>query len=175
MMMLGVVLLTPRFERIAVLVIVAVAVASWTGVAAAETLPGCASGEAPGLPVFTVGVSAAGTPFVTYYVASAPTASGNVGCAAPSGAATFIVNSPGVYVYPTAPVVPGIVPVPVNLLQVGSHLLTVPANPRVQVYQIAPGFYVVRSIDPSQNVNIVLPLPGPPTAPNTGPIPSVAH
>ncbi len=163
-----------------------VAAAGPAGVAAA-TLPGCASGEAPGTVVLTVGVSAAGTPFVTSYVASAPTPSGNVGCTAPpaaSAGATFIVNGPGVSLYPATPVsvsavTPGGagVPIPttVNLLQVGSYLLAVPANPLIQLYQIAPGFYVVRSLDPSQNTTIVLPLPGVPAAPNTGPIPSVIH
>jgi len=45
-----------------------------------------------------------------------------------------------------------------------------------QVYQIAPGFYVVRSTDPTQNPTVImLPLPGVPQAPNTGPIPGVIH
>lgn len=155
------------------------AVAALAGGAAASVLPGCASGAAPGQTVFTVSVSAAGTPFVSTYVASAPTASGNVGCtvASPSGTTMFSVNSPRVAVYPllpAAPTAPGF-PTTVNMLQVGSYLLLVPATPGLQLYQIAPGFYVVRSLDPSQNVSVVLPLPGVPPAPNTGPIPSVVH
>lgn len=156
------------------------------GPAGAASLPGCASGAAPGQTVFTVEVSASGKPFVSTYVASPPTASGNVGCTAPSrtGAATFTVNSPNVAVYPQSPLgvtapynpsVPG-VPTTVNMLQVGPYLLAVPVHPGLQVYQIAPGYYVVRSIDPTQNPSvIVLPLPGMPQPPNTGPIPSVIH
>jgi hypothetical protein len=164
--------------------IAAAAVAS-TGWAAADVLPGCASGAAPGQTVFTVGVSASGTPFVSTYVASAPTASGNVGCTAPStpAASTFSLNGPGVAVYPflppalaipSAPAAVG-VPAPVNMLQIGSYLLMVPVTPGLQVYQIAPGYYVVRSLDPTQPASVVLPLPGVPSAPNTGPIPSVIH
>lgn len=152
---------------------------AWAGGAAAEGLPGCSSGAAPGQTVFTVGVSASGTPFVSTYVASAPTASGNVGCTVPSTFAVpaFSVNPPGVAVYPLSPVSPGVptIPTTMNVVQVGQYMLTVPANPMIQVYQISPGFFVVRSLDPSQNVNVVLPLPGVPPAPNTGPIPSVIH
>lgn len=155
------------------------------GRAAADILPGCASGAAPGQTVFTVGVSASGTPFVSTYVASAPTASDNVGCTAPSpsAASTFNLNGPGVAAYPflppalavpTAPAAAGI-PAAVNMLQIGSYLLMVPATPGLQVYQIAPGYYVVRSLDSTQPVTVVLPLPGVPPAPNTGPIPSVIH
>ena len=155
------------------------ALAALAGSAAAGVLPGCASGAAPGQTVFTVSVSAAGTPFVSTYVASAPTASGNVGCTtvSPSAVPTFSVNGAGVAVYPLLPAAPTIssFPTTVNMLQVGSYLLAVPAVPGLQVYQIAPGFYVVRSLDPSQNVSVVLPLPGVPPAPNTGPIPSVVH
>jgi hypothetical protein len=169
-----------------VLAAIVVVIASSSGPAAADPLPGCASGAAPGQTVFTVQVSASGTPFVSTYVASAPTASGNVGCTAPSrtGAATFSVNSPNVAVYPRSPldvIAPYnssvlSAPTTVNTLQVGSYLLTVPAHPGLQVYQIAPDYYVVRSIDPTQNHSvIVLPLPGVPPAPNTGPIPSVTH
>ncbi len=154
-------------------------VAALTGSAAAGVLPGCTSGAAPGQTVFTVSVSAAGTPFVSSYIASAPTASGNVGCTAgtPSAPATFSVNGAGVGVYPLLPVGPAglIVPTTVDMLQVGPYMLMVPVTPGIQVYQIAPGFYVVRSLDPSQNVSVVLPLPGVPPAPNTGPIPSVVH
>ena len=159
---------------------------AWTGVASAATLPGCASGAAPGQVVFTVGVSASGTPFVSTYVASAPTAGGNVGCSTPSPApaSSFSVNGPGVAVYPLAPVnftLPALpstapnIPATVHMLQIGSYMLTVPANPAIQLYQIAPGFYVIRSLDPSQGTSIVLPLPGIPAAPNPGPIPSVIH
>jgi len=158
--------------------VVVAAVALLARGAAAGALPGCASGTAPGQTVFTVSVSAAGTPFVSTYVASAPTASGNVGCTAlPSAAAPFSVNGPGVAVYPLLPVTPiaSGVPTTVNMLQVGSYLLMVPATPGLQLYQIAPGFYIVRSLDPSQNVSVVLPLPSVPPAPNTGAIPSVIH
>ena len=164
-----------RPGRPAVLVVAAIAVAALTGAGEAQTLPGCAAGGAPPLPVFTVGVSASGKPFVSYYVESAPVAGGNVGCAAPSGPSTVTVTPPGAYVYPSAPALPGVAPVPVTLVPVGPAMLTVPANPTVQVYQIAPGYYVVRSTDPTQNVNIITPLPPAPTAPYTGPIPSVTH
>jgi hypothetical protein len=152
------------------------AVAPWTAGASADVLPGCASGAAPGQTVFTVGVSASGTPFVSTYIASAPTASSNVGCTAtaPFAAPAFSVNGPGVAVFPLSPGGPSI-PANVNMVQIGSYLFTVPANPMIQVYQIAPGFYIVRSLDPSQNASVVLPLPGVPPAPNTGPIPSVIH
>jgi hypothetical protein len=174
-----------RFNRTVVFFTVALMIAGWTGTAAADPLPGCASGAAPGQVVFTVSVSASGTPFVSTYVASAPTASGNVGCAAPSRPAvtTFTVTSPNVAVYPQLPAsmgpavssAPGI-PSTVNMLQVGSYLLTVPAAPGLQVYQIAPGYYVVRSTDSTQNPTVImLPMPGLPQAPNTGPIPSVIH
>jgi hypothetical protein len=176
----------PRFNRAAVLAVPALMLlAWWTGSAAADSLPGCASGAAPGQVVFTVSVSASGTPFVSTYVASAPTASGNVGCAAPqrSGAATFTVAGPNVAVYPQLPVPVGpavstapVIPSTTNLLQVGSYLLTVPVTPGLQVYQIAPGYYVVRSTDSTQNPSvIILPMPGVPQAPNTGPIPSLIH
>lgn len=176
----------PRFNRAAVLAVPAMMLlAWWTGSAAADTLPGCASGAAPGQVVFTVGVSASGTPFVSTYVASAPTASGNVGCTAPSPSAgtTFSVTGSNVAVYPQLPVPVGpavstapVIPSTTNLLQVGSYLLTVPVRPGLQVYQIAPGYYVVRSIDSTQNPSvIVLPMPGVPQPPNTGPIPSVIH
>jgi hypothetical protein len=170
---------TKRLRMIGVGCAAIAAVAVCTGSAAAAALPGCASGAAPGQTVFTVGVSASGTPFVSTYVASAPTASGNVGCAlqSPSQATTFSVNSPSVGVYPLLPVgltAPNL-PTTVNMLQVGPYLLTVPANPALQVYQIAPGYYVVRSLDSTQNSTVVLPLPGVPPAPNTGPIPSVIH
>ena len=162
-----------------VCVVIVAAVAALTGSAAAGVLPGCASGAAPGQTVFTVSVSAAGTPFVSTYVASAPTASGNVGCmtASPSGVPTFSVNGAGIAVYPLLPAgpTPSSFPTAVNMLQVGSYMLAVPVIPGMQVYQIAPGFYVVRSLDPSQNVSVVLPLPGVPPPPNTGPIPSVVH
>lgn len=182
----GGVTMTPRLHRATALLIAALAIASWTGIAAGDTLPGCASGAAPGQVVYTVGVSASGTPFVSTYVASAPAASGNVGCTAPSQSApsTFSANSPNVAVYPRLPVsvgpaassVPGGIPATVNLLQVGSYLLAVPTTPGLQAYQIAPGYYVVRSTDPTQNPSvIVLPMPGGPQAPNTGPIPSVIH
>ena len=160
------------------------ALAVWTGSAAADVLPGCASGAAPGQTVFTVGVSASGTPFVSTYVASAPTASGNVGCVSSpaSPAPTFGVNGPGVAVYPLLPVPVGpaisgapAIPTTVNLLQIGPYLLTVPVIPGLQVYQIAPGYYVVRSLDPTQSSTVVLPLPGVPPPPNVGPIPSVIH
>jgi hypothetical protein len=164
-----------RVAAVAMFVIAAfAAAAARPGPAAAQTLPGCAVGAAPGLPVFTVGVSASGKPFVTYYVASAPVAGGNVGCAAPAAPPTISITPPA-YAYPTAPAVPAVSPVPVNVVQVGSTMLTVPANPNVQVYQIAPGYYVVRSTDGTQNVNIVTPLPPAPAAPNTGPMPSVVH
>jgi hypothetical protein len=167
-----------------VLTALVTATAAWTGGgAAAAALPGCASGAAPGQAVFTVSVSATGKPFVTPYVASAPTAGGSAGCAAPSppAAPSFIVQGPGVAPYPQVPVsvpVPATVPaVPMNvhLVQVGSNVLVVPHNPSLQVYQIAPGYYVVRSLDPSGNTSVVLPLAPAPQAPNTGPIPSVIH
>lgn len=164
---------------------VALLAAPWIGVAAADPLPGCASGAAPGQVVFTVSVSASGTPFVSTYVASAPAAGGNTGCAAPSrpGAATISVNGPGVAPYPQVPVpaIPSVstvpvVPTPVNVVQAGPYLLMVPVTPGVQLYQIAPGYYVVRSTDPTQNPSVIIaPLPGTPQAPNTGPIPSVIH
>lgn len=157
---------------------------SWTGVAAAA-LPGCASGAAPGQVVFTVSVSASGTPFVSSYVASAPTAGGNVGCAAPSrpGTTTISVNGPGVAAFPqvSVAVTPGVSPVPVtptpvHVVQAGSYLMLVPTMPGVQLYQIAPGYYLIRSTDPTQNPSVIVaPLPGAPQAPNTGPIPSVIH
>jgi hypothetical protein len=177
--------MAPRFTRTALLFAIALLTAGWARAAAADPLPGCASGAAPGQVVFTVSVSASGTPFVSTYVASAPTASGNVGCAAPSRPATtmFTVTSPNVAVYPQppAPVGPAVSSVPstpstANMLQVGPYLLTVPAAPGLQVYQIAPGYYVVRSTDSTQNPTvIILPMPGVPQAPNTGPIPSVIH
>ena len=175
-----------KFNRTAMFAAIVAVIASSTAPAGADPLPGCASGTAPGQTVFTVEVSASGKPVVSTYVASAPTASGNVGCTAPSrtGVVTFSVNSPNVAVYPqsplgvNAPYNPGVLRVPttVNTLQVGSYLLTVPVHPGLQVYQIAPGYYVIRSIDPTQNPSvIVLPLPGLPQAPNTGPIPTVIH
>lgn len=177
--------MVPRFNRTALLFATVLVTAGWAGAAAADPLPGCASGAAPGQVVFTVSVSASGTPFVSTYVASAPTASVNAGCAAPSRPATtmFTVTSPNVTVYPQppAPVDPAVSSVPstpntANMLQVGPYLLTVPAAPGLQVYQIAPGYYVVRSTDSTQNPTvIILPMPGIPQAPNTGPIPSVIH
>ena len=175
----------PRFNRTVAPAVMATLLGCWAGAAGADPLPGCASGAAPGQVVFTVSVSASGTPFVSTYVASAPTASGSVGCTAPStpAAATFTVTGPNVAVYPQLPVPVGpavssapVLPSTTNLLQVGPYLLTVPATPGLQVYQIAPGYYVVRSTDSTQNPSvIVLPMPGVPQAPNTGPIPSVIH
>lgn len=159
--------------------------ASWTGVAGAAPLPGCASGTAPGQVVFTVSVSASGTPFVSSYVASAPVAGGTAGCAAPSrpGAVTISVSGPGVAAFPqvSVPVTPSVstapvTPTPVHVVQAGSYLMLVPTVPGLQLYQIAPGYYVVRSTDPTQNSAVIItPLPGTPQAPNTGPIPSVVH
>lgn len=164
--------------------VVGLPAASWTGVAAAA-LPGCASGAAPGQVVFTVSVSASGKPFVSSYVASAPTVGGKVGCAAPSrpGGVTISVNGPGVAAFPqvSMPVTPSVstvpvTPMPVHVVQAGSYLMLVPTVPGVQLYQIAPGYYVVRSTDPTQNPSVIVsPLPGTPQAPNTGPIPSVIH
>jgi len=173
-----------RLQRIGIMCTAMAAVTVLAGSAAADALPGCASGGAPGQTVFTIGVSAWGTPFVSTYVASAPTASGNVGCISSSAfpPPTFSVNSPGVAVYPLLPVPIGpaisgapAIPTTVNLLQVGPYLLTVPVIPGLQVYQIAPGYYVVRSLDPTQTSTVVLPLPGVPPPPNMGPIPSVIH
>src|SRR5579864_2185269 len=95
----------PRFNRTVALTVLALLPACWSGAAAADSLPGCAAGAAPGQVVFTVSVSASGTPFVSTYVASAPTASGSVGCTAPSkpAAATFTVTGPNVAVYPQLP------------------------------------------------------------------------
>ena len=175
--------MVPRVVAIACLTVGLLA-ASWTGVAAAA-LPGCASGAAPGQVVFTLSVSASGKPFVSSYVASAPTVGSNVGCAAPSqpGAATITVNGPGVAQFPQVPVpvTPSVSTVPVapttvHVVQAGSYLMLVPTVPGVQLYQIAPGYYVVRSTDPTQNPSVIIsPLPGTPQAPNTGPIPSVIH
>jgi|GEM_PF-4932171 len=175
----------PRLNRTVALAVMATLLGCWAGAAGADPLPGCASGAAPGQVVFTVSVSASGTPFVSTYVASAPTASGSAGCTAPSkpAAATFTVTGPNVAVYPQLPVPVGpavssapVLPSTTNLLQVGPYLLTVPATPGLQMYQIAPGYYVVRSTDSTQNPSvIVLPMPGVPQAPNTGPIRSVIH
>jgi hypothetical protein len=172
------------YIRLAAVVLLSAAVIASTGLAGAATLPGCASGAAPGRTVFTVSVSATGTPFVTSYVESAPTPSGNAGCVSSAPAApTVTVNGPGVAVYPALPVsvgpaLPSTAPIPstVHMIQVGSYMLAVPSNPSLQVYQIAPGYYVVRSLDGTQNPSvIVVPLPGTPQAPNTGPVPSVIH
>ncbi|HLW48426.1 MAG TPA: hypothetical protein VKW09_11735 [bacterium] len=165
-----------RFIRTAVVLIVPLAIACGAGAASAGSLQGCASGAAPGQLVYTVSVSATGKPFVSTYVASAPTAGGNAGCAAPlrSTGASFVVNGPGVAPYPLSPG-GAAVPATVHMVQAGPYMLTIPANPSLQVYQIAPGYYVVRSLDPSGNATVILPLPGVPQAPNTGPIPSVIH
>ena len=166
------------------LLVAGVLAAWWSGAAAADTLPGCASGAAPGRVVFTVSVSASGTPFVSSYAASPPAAGGNVGCAAPSaGTPTISVTGPGIAPYPQIPVplIPStstvpVVPTPVNVVQAGPYLMLVPTVPGVQLYQIAPGYYMVRSTDPTQNPIVILsPLPGVPQAPNTGPIPSLIH
>lgn len=176
---------TARRPITAAFVAVGAAAALWTGVAAAGTLPGCASGAAPGRVVFTVSVSASGAPFVSSYVASAPAAGGTAGCAAPSksGTATISVIGPGVALYPQTPVpaIPSVstlrvVPTPVSVVQAGSYLMLVPVAPGVQLYQIAPGYYVVRSTDPTQPPSVIMsPLPSAPQAPYTGPIPSVIH
>ncbi len=164
---------------------VGVCTALWTGGASAGALPGCVSGAAPGQVVFTVSVSASGTPFVSTYVASAPAPGGSAGCAAPSkpGTATISVTGPGIAPYPQlpVPVIPSVSTFPVgptrvNVVQAGSYLMLVPTVPGVQLYQIAPGYYVVRSTDPTQSPSVIIsPLPGTPQAPNTGPIPSVIH
>jgi hypothetical protein len=163
-----------RVILIATFLAAAIAVASWAGAAAAQTLPGCASGAASGQIVFTVSVSASGKPFVTAYVASAPTPGGNTGCAvpSPSAAPSVSVNGPGVAPYPL-PTGGTALPTTVHMVQSGSYMLTVPANPSIQLYQIAPGYYVVRSLNPSGNTTIMTPLPPAPQAPNTGPIPTV--
>ena len=167
-----------------VLTAVIIAGAAWTDNAAAQTLPGCAAGAAPGQVVYTVSVSATGTPFVTSYVASTPTAGGNAGCTAPSPSTgpTFILNGPGVAPYPQVPVGTSVppsalpsAPTTVNVLPVGPNMLLVPVNPSLQIYQIAPGYNVVRSLDPAGNTNVMLPVPPAPQAPNTGPIPSIFH
>jgi hypothetical protein len=164
-----------RLVRTAVYGAILLAVASWACAASAQTLSGCASGAAPGRLVYTVSVSASGTPFVTTYVASAPTAGGNAGCAAPSPSAPSVsVNGPGAAAFPLSPG-GAVLPATVHMLLVGSSMLMVPVNPSIQVYQIAPGYYVVRSLDPSGNTTVVTPLPAAPQAPNTGPIPSVLH
>jgi hypothetical protein len=170
---------------LAILVAGAAAVIVWTaGASDAATLPGCASGAAAGHVIFTVSVSATGKPFVTPYVASPATAGGSAGCTgpSPSAAPSFILTGPGAAPYPllpaaaTLPTITGTnVPANVHVVQVGSNVLMVPANPSLQVYQIAPGYYVVRSLDPAGNTSVVLPLPPAPQAPNTGPIPSVIH
>jgi hypothetical protein len=152
----------------------AIAVLSCAGAAFAQTLAGCASGAAAGQIVYKVGVSATGQPFVTPYVASPPTAGGNAGCAAPSSvpAPAVIVNGPGAAPYPLPTGGSGL-PATVYMVQAGPHMLTVPVNPSIQVYQIAPGYYVVRSLNASGNTTIVTPIPPAPQAPNTGPIPTV--
>lgn len=166
--------MTGRCRRVCTGVAAAViAAAVWTGPAFASAPPGCV----PSLTVFTVGVSPAGTPVVRSSAATPPASAGPVQCVpapAPSVPATFVVNGPAVSAYPLSPGGPGI-PTTIHLLQVGSYVLTVPYSGTIQVYQIAPGFYVVRSLDPSQNVNVVPPPPAAPAAPNTGPIPSVGH
>lgn len=174
--------MTKRFRRVSLgWAALVAAVAVWSGAASASAPFGCVPAATSSLTVFTVGVSAAGTPVVRSSAAPPPAATGVATCvpaSVPPGSATFLVNGPGVSVYPLSPPVspggPG-VPTTIHLLQVGSYLLTVPYSGTIQVYQIGPGFYVVRSLDPSQNVNIVLPLPGVPPAPNTGPIPTVGH
>jgi hypothetical protein len=163
-----------RIIRTAMMFAVVIAVVSWAGAASAQTLAGCVSGAAPGHIVYTVSVSASGKPFVTMYVASAPTAGGNAGCAAPSPSAapSVSVNGPGAAPYPLPPGGTAL-PTTVHMVQSGSYMLTVPANPSIQLYQIAPGYYVVRSLNPSGNTTIVTPAPPAPQAPNTGPIPTV--
>lgn len=173
-----------RLQLIGIACAATAALAVGTGSAAADVLPGCASGAAPGQTVFTVGVSASGTAFVSTYVASAPAASGNVGCVSSSAspAPACSVNGPGVAVYPLLPVPVGpavsgapAIPTTVNLLQIGPYLLTVPVTPGLQVYQIAPRYYAVRSLDPAQTPTVVLPLPGVSPPPNMGPIPNVVR
>jgi hypothetical protein len=166
--------MNPRCSRSAAILAVLLVMASWTGAASAQTLAGCASGVAPGRVVYTVSVSATGKPFVTTYVASAPSPGANAGCAAPSPALSPSVSvaGPGVAPYPLS-AGGAAVPSTVHMVQSGSYMLTVPVNPSVQVYQIAPGYYVVRSLNASGNTTAVTPLPGIPQAPNTGPIPGV--
>jgi hypothetical protein len=172
------------YVALVVLAVFCVAGGTWTQHAVAQAPPGCASGAAPGQVVYSVGVSATGKPFVTPYVSSAPTAGGNAGCAAPSPTAgpTFILNGPGVAPYPQLPVGTGVpptaapsAPTTVNVVPVGPNNLIVPHNPSLQLYQIAPGYYVIRSLDPAGNTNVMLPVPPAPQAPNTGPIPSIFH
>lgn len=177
--------MTKRFRRVSLgWAALVAAVAVWSGAASASAPSGCVPAATSSLTVFTVGVSAAGTPVVRSSAAPPPAATGGAACvpaSAPSGSPTFLVNGPGVSVYPlsssvssVSPGGPGL-PTTIHLLQVGSYLLTVPYSGTIQVYQIGPGLYVVRSLDPSQNVNVVPPLPAAPTAPNTGPIPTVGH
>lgn len=156
----------------------------WAAAVSAAPLAGCASGAVSGQVTYTVSVSATGKPFVTMYVASPPTAGGSAGCATPgsSAAPSVTVNGAGIALYPVSPgllypLSPGGAALPVNvyMVPVGSAMLTVPHNPSIQVYQIAPGYYVVRSLDPSGNTTVVTPLPPAPQAPNTGPIPSLPH
>jgi hypothetical protein len=163
-----------RFGRTAVMFSAVLGMAAWAGAASAQTLAGCASGAAPGQVVYTVSVSATGKPFVTTYVASAPSPGANAGCAAPprSASPAVAVNGPGVAPYPLSPGGAAL-PSTVRMVQAGPYMLTVPASPSVQVYQIAPGYYVVRSLNASGNTTVVTPLPGVPQAPNTGPIPTV--
>ena len=170
-----------RFLPITACLVVLVAACIPVSADSSAPLAGCAFGAASGQVVYTVGVSATGKPFVTMYVASPPTEGGNAGCATPGPSAAPLVtlngagrNVPGIALYPLSP---GGAALPMNvyMLPVGSSMLTVPYNPSIQVYQIAPGYYVVRSLDPSGNTTVVTPLPPAPQAPNTGPIPSLPH
>lgn len=165
-----------RFLSTAVCLAVLLGIGIWAAAASAAPLAGCASGAASGRVIYTVSVSATGKPFVTMYVASPPTAGGSAGCAVPvpSAAPSVTVNGPGIALFPLSPGGAAL-PMNVHMLPVGPSMLIVPHNPSIQVYQIAPGYYVVRSLDPSGNTTVVTPLPPAPQAPNTGPIPSVLH
>ena len=176
--------MTRRLLSTAVCLVGMLAVGICAAAASAASLAGCASGAVSGQVTYTVSVSATGKPFVTMYVASPPTAGGSAGCAAPvrSAAPSVTLNGPGIALYPLSPhtlypLSPDGAALPMNvyMLPVGPSMLMVPHNPSTQVYQIAPGHYVVRSLDPSGNTTVVTPLPPSPQAPNAGPIPSVLH